>query len=161
MRDSTSHFISFENHGSPSWSQETSKSVFSRVHTLQLQKNKGFFSIALSLTMTLRQSKAKEIGILRPCINIEGQVKHPWLKNRVVYLVRPIWSGVLWIATSGWNHHSISLRTQLMRLSRALKESRSKYSDFASWRRSATCCSSSENLPGNTPIDDLAERKLE
>lgn len=48
------------------------------------------------------------------------------IKNLVVYLVGSAWSHVLWVAQTERNHYWAVYRTQMMRLSRKLKEKRAQ-----------------------------------
>ena len=59
-----------------------------------------------------------------------SQAEYSWKKIYVVYLVGSAWCRVLWVAQTERDHYwgSLSNRlTQLMRLSRALKEKRAHY----------------------------------
>jgi len=65
-------------------------------------------------------SKEEEImGTL--CFNIDSQTEYSWKKTHVVYLVGSAWCRV-WVAQTERDHYGALYRTQLMKLSRALKE---------------------------------------
>ena len=66
------------------------------------------------------------MGTTWPCFNIDSQAEYSWKKTHIVYLVGSAWYRV-WVAQTEWDHYWALYRTQLMRLSRTLKEKRAHY----------------------------------
>ena len=67
----------------------------------------------------------------RPCFHVDDQIEYSRLQGHALYLMRPARRNVLWPVKTDWNNHrrSVSLRTQLICLSRALKDKRPQYNE--------------------------------